>query len=215
MKILALLLCLDSCLILLHLGHVFFSFPGSTFFDIGRDWTLGELFQYFKEAWLAFLLLWLCVNLDSRFYGAWSLFFLYLLFDDALMVREWVGNQMGSRLVFEPPFGLRANDVGEMVALAVPAMLLIFIALRHYQNDQRTQAFSRRLVPWLVLLGSCGIVADMIHVLVKDHVVLDLTLELIEDGGEMIVMSFLVWQVVEWHSALDLRREVKPSSQQA
>jgi hypothetical protein len=210
MKTLALLLCFDSCILLLHLGHVFFSLP--TFFDIGRDWTLGELFQYFKELWLAFSLLWLSVNLDSRFYGAWSLFFLYLFFDDALMVREWLGNQIGSRLAFEAPL-LRPNDVGEMAALAVPATLLIFIAVQHYGSEQRTQAFSWRLFPWLLLLGLCGIVADFIHVLVMNHFALDVVLELLEDGGEMIVMSFLVWKVTSWHSALDLQPEVKPSSQ--
>jgi hypothetical protein len=213
MKLLALLLCLDSCILLLHLGHVFFSFPSSAFFDIGRDWTLGELFQYFKELWLAFLLLWLCAKLDSRFYGAWSLFFLYLFLDDALMIREWLGNQIGSRLVFEPPFGLRTNDVGEMTALAIPATLLVFIAIQHIQSSKRARAFSWRLFSWLALLSLCGIVADFVHVLVMGHVALDVILELIEDGGEMIVMSFLVWKVVTWHSVLDLQPKINSSGQ--
>lgn len=79
-----------------------------------------------------------------------------------------------------------------IVSVTVGIGFLISIAWVHYHSNFRGRKYGKFLVFFLFILAITGIVFDLIHVMVYDNTYLNLTFALLEDGGEQIVMSFIL-----------------------
>ncbi len=197
------LLAVDSLLFALYFSGQFFNLSLGRLFVISSDWSLPEMFQYLKELSLLVMLFVGFVTFKKNLYFAWTVLFGYLLLDDALMIREWLGNVIAQTLTFQLPLHLRGNDLGEMIALALFAALLVpLLAFTHFSSDTSTRKISWLLFPWLALLILCGVVFDMIHSVFMGQSGLELLFGFLEDGGEMIVMSCTLWVVYRWFMVL-------------
>lgn len=140
------------------------------------------------------LLLHVTFRRRSALHFAWSLLFAYLLIDDSLTVHERIGVAVAKYFEFVPAFGLRAEDFGELSVSAVSAAtLLILIGAAHYRADPASKQFSKHLFFLLISLAFFGVAADMVHMLFFSW---DFFLALVEDGGEMLVMSIITWFVL-------------------
>lgn len=119
--LLTLLLAVDAFFIVLHhigiwgVGGV----PAPNWlhaprFRVDVDWSYGEGFGYLK----LLLVIGLLFHLRRR-YGlsavVWSLVFGYVLLDDAFTVHEHYGALLTGWLTLTPGYGLRAQDVGELL----------------------------------------------------------------------------------------------------
>lgn len=190
-----LLLATDVVFIILHLIYEYSGILSNPRFSLELDRGYGELFQYLKEYWIVLLLGFLAVQKRSPLYLAWSLLFSYLLLDDSLEIHEKLGGVISNKLAFSSALNLRAGDFGELVVSAsVGLFFLIFIAIAYRFGDRTSRKTSKYLIMMLCALALFGIVVDMIHILVL-YTSLDPLLALVEDGGEMVVMSVIAWFV--------------------
>lgn len=200
--VLFLFLCLatDMLFIGFHFLHAFTRFLPEIYFDVSYDRGGAEAFQYVKEYWIMLLLVWLAWARSSPSYLSWAAVFGYIGFDDALMVHERVGEKIAEALEFPAMFGLRSVDFGELTVYAIAGLVLLPFLLAAYRwGDSTFRRVSRHLVGLLLVFALFGGVVDMIHIMVT-HPTINTILGLVEDGGEMVVMSIIVGYVV--HQAL-------------
>ena len=56
-------------------------------YSIGREGSIGELFQYMKEIWITIIFLYYGIKNINGLFIMWSLLFFYILADDSLPIR--------------------------------------------------------------------------------------------------------------------------------
>jgi hypothetical protein len=192
-KFLFLLLLADGLFIILHIIYVYTPYLSSVVFSLTYPRSYSEFFQYIKELWIATLFLLLAFQHRKLIYAFLSLLFFYLLFDDSFEFHETFGAQLAEFFNFQPAFGLRPVDFGELAVSAVVGLLfLITIAVGYMLSDAIARKVTRHTIGLLFLLVFFGIFLDMVEVLVKDRSA-SLILRAIEEGGELVVMSVIVW----------------------
>lgn len=199
---LLLLLCTDAILIVLHfflLSHAFTGWSLDPNFSLTRDRGFAEVFQYVKEYWIVLMLVFLALNQWSFCYLSWGILFGYLLLDDGFEIHEQVGITLSQAFGFPSVMGLRPEDLGELMVLAsVASILFVAIGVATYVADRKQRRFSRDAFFILLALVFFGVVVDMIHVIFMDagwkHIV-GYVLGVIEEGGEMVIMSLMAWFV--------------------
>ncbi len=191
------LLLLDLVFLTLTVVHLNTRFLGDPRFSVMEDWGYGEILQYGKELAIVLLLVLAAWRRSSRPALAWSALFVYLLLDDSLQLHERVGGRIAAHLPLAPWHGLRPQDLGELaVSFGVGAALLGLVALTHRDSAPEAQQASRRLFVAVALLAFFGVVLDPLHVMLDQGTLSDL-LGLLEDGGEMVVMSGIVGLCLE------------------
>lgn len=202
---LALLLATD---VLLIVGHVIFMVmhlvvwdtPGlldyiPSDYSIVKERGFAETFQYLKAYWLVTMFLWLVIKTQERGYLAWAVVFLYLGLDDLLEIHEETGNTIAIRYDYPELFGQRPRDLGELTVFAVAGTLaLSIIAIAYFTSSDRFKLRSRTLFKLMALMALFGIVVDALHIIFL-HRGAGALFGLIEDGGELIVLSMIAWYV--------------------
>ena len=190
-RLLYLFLATDFVFIILHILYLRTDILSNPYFSIEQDRGYPELFQYIKEYWIALLLSLLAWRKHSFLYFCWSLLFFYLLLDDAASIHEKLGRIISDGLAFSPALNLRAIDFGELiVSTLVGLFFLICIASAYRFSDRSSKKDTRYLIVFLFALALFGIVVDMLHIAIGSSY-WEPSLALVEDAGEMIVMSFI------------------------
>lgn len=190
-RILYLFLATDLVFIIFHLIHVYSGVAENPSFSLETDGGYAEIFQYFKEYWIALILGFLALRKHSATYLGWSLLFFYMLLDDSLQLHERLGWRLSRQLNFLPSFNLRPEDFGELIVSGFFGLFfLIFIAAAYRFSDRLSRKISRSLIKMLFALALFGIVVDMIHIVMYSPT-LDPLFILLEDGGELIVMTVI------------------------
>jgi hypothetical protein len=168
-------------------------------YSIGRDRGFSEIFQYIKWFWIIVLLTYLTISRRSFSYVAWGVTFLYLLCDDSLGIHEKVGRLITGNLGFEPPFGLYPRDLGELAVSVVAGMTLTPLLIWAYlRGSQAFKNMSRDMLLLILLLAFFGVAVDTVHSIVRGIGLgwkVKFILGLIEDGGEMLIASLMVWYI--------------------
>ncbi|MEL6354935.1 MAG: hypothetical protein AAFR58_24795, partial [Cyanobacteria bacterium J06627_28] len=182
--------------------------PGitDTALKITQDRGYAEVFQYIKEFWISGTLALVFFRTRSLLFLGWSALFFYLLLDDSLRIHE----NWSKAPYFPSLFGLGSNASGELlISLGIGLFFLLWIAAAYRKTrDASSKAVSKSLTWMLFLLGFVGIFIDALHILVQVPL-LDPILTVIEDGGEMIVMSLILSFVLLLPQ--QIRRICKPS----
>jgi hypothetical protein len=186
-----LFLATDIGFIICHLIYVYSGLSSNYAFSLEQDRGYSEIFQYIKEYWVVLLLGFIAWRKRSLSYLIWSLLFLYLLFDDYFMIHEKMGWIISDRLGFTPALNLRAKDFGEVAMSAfVGLIFLILLATSYYFGDRLSREVSKYMLIMLGAFAFCGIIVDMVHIAVKIPSLYEL-LTILEDGGELVVMSII------------------------
>lgn len=160
---------------------------------VSLDNGIAEHWQYVKWALLALLLAFMSLGRRSVVYLAWALLFLYLLIDDSQQIHETYGRKIASALEFQPALGLRAQDFGELAVTAIAAVpLFSFLAFAYLLTSQRDpRTFTHDMIVLVVALAFFGVGVDMLEIAIPWSSARTI-LNLVEDGGEMIVATFMV-----------------------
>jgi len=99
--------------------------------------------------------------------------------------------------VFPPWF--RQIKLGELVFVAFIGLLfLVVIGLVYRKSNEASKEMSKSLMLFIAGLLFFGIVVDGLHTILNKVCSIpgsDYIFGFIEDGGEMIMMSFIVWYV--------------------
>lgn len=194
-KLVVLLVITDAVFVFLHLLHKSTNLLPSGLFSIEYDGGYGELFQYIKELWIIVLLVFIGTKQWKFIYFSLSLLFLYFLLDDSLRIHESAGAFLADSFNFHPQLGLRAIDFGELVvSVLVGAPLFALIGIAYNRSDVAARMIAKCIMAMVVLLALFGVLTDMVAIMVK-HPVAQPILNIIEDAGEMFMMSVIAWFV--------------------
>ncbi|MFB2894713.1 hypothetical protein ACE1CI_17530 [Aerosakkonemataceae cyanobacterium BLCC-F50] len=195
MRLFYLFLLTDVAFMLLHLIYFYTGLTTNYAFSLETDRGFSEIFQYIKEYWIAMLLLILAFRTGLLLYGTWSLLFFYLLLDDAAEIHERLGTIITNKFAIPGMFNLRGQDFGELVVIGV--VVLVFLALitiTYRFSDYTLRRVSKDLIIMMFALAFCGVILDLVHMIASSPE-LDPVLILLEDGGELVVMSFIACYV--------------------
>jgi hypothetical protein len=204
-KLLLILLIVDLVFIVIHIVTCFLYFIGKienfgdyNFLVLTQDESFAEIFQYLKYVSVIVMIGYLMYVEKAYAYISWVLLFIFFLLDDSLSLHESMGEVLVEEFNFKPMFGLRAVDFGELtfVAIVGVAILLSFV-LAYIKGNT---IFKKRTIDLFILLGFMiffGIGFDMLHEILGENLKVGFVIGLIEDGGEMIVMTLIVWYVYQ------------------
>jgi hypothetical protein len=188
--VLAILFAADAAFVVLHLSNRFLP-SRNALFSLSTDGGYAEVFQYFKEGWIAAVLLVVCWRTRQGLYGAWALLFAYLLWDDSLTIHETAGQAIATQWGYAPAFGLRAQDFGELTVIALAgSVFLVVTGYLYVRGNETARSVARDLVLLVGLLAFFGVFFDMVHNAIGDQRVRGMIV--VEDSGEMIAMSLIV-----------------------
>lgn len=192
--LLILLLVTDIFLIAIHVLFYNYANGGGGYFLIYREQGLGESFQSIKLIWVTFMFILVAMSTRQLSYLVWATTFGYLGIDDGMTVHEILGEQLALRWAIGPMFGLRPADIGELVYLAsVGTILLFLLSIAWWRGSATFRERSKFLVALSALLVIVGIGVDVVHAMLYEVPVLDELFGIIENGGEMLIVSVLVW----------------------
>ena len=190
----------DLAFIFIHVMRLTVPAVESGMYALDYDRGHAEFYQYIKLLWIIALFAALFARTRTAGFAAWGLLFAYLLLDDALAIHETVGGFVAQALPFAELAGLRAQDFGELaVSAAAGAVLLTLLAWAYARGRAAFRRVSRHIVLLLAALAFFGVAVDMLQSLFRYDGIVAPLLGIIEDGGEMLVMSFAVWYVFLLH----------------
>jgi hypothetical protein len=196
-RVLAALLALDGLVVLLHVAHKTTDRLAHDAFGIDTEWGLAERIQYGKEGAIALLLGRLAVRARSGLLATWSLLFVYVLLDDALMLHETLGLALEAALGVPSMLGMPGNAWAEVLVFgAVGVVFLAALALAARTAGPEERRRSALLLIMLGALALCGVVGDAAHALgaeLRAPRVVNGLLGIVEDGGEHVAMSGILW----------------------
>lgn len=162
--------------------------------SIATDGGYPELYQYVKYFWVILLTLYLARVARAPHYAAWTVLFAYFLCDDALSIHERVGAVIGKGLSFVPPLNLRVQDVGELAVTVMVGGLLLPLLLWSYRSgSDEFKKIAQDLLLLVLAFVFFGVVVDVAHQSIQLGWVVEFIMGIIEDGGEMVVLSLIVW----------------------
>lgn len=211
LTLLILLLCADLAFIVLHIIYVETGWLHGSDFSLEADRGLPEAFQYVKQFWIAVALALTCWRTRISVYGSWALVFAFLLVDDAAQLHENVGRWLGQEYSLPAVFGLRSDDLGELIFAGMVGLSMVtLVGIAVMRADAQLQRICRDMLLLVGALAFLGVVVDTLHVIAyfKRSLWAQILL-LVEDGGEMLVMSILTaytFQIAthKGHTQLDL-----------
>lgn len=176
--------------------RLFVSYQGlllSDAFSIDKDWSIGEIFQYIKELWLIVLFITLFRRTRAAIYMAWALLFFFLFIDDSLTIHESVGLFIANQVNIPEVFGVSGTAIGELIVISVLGVILLsIIGFSYIRSEKLHQQRTLVILILIVLLAGFGVVIDAFGVMLINTYEAKRIIHIIEDSGEMIVMSLLV-----------------------
>lgn len=203
-KLIVLLLIADLAFILLHILFMYTDLITNFIFVIWRDRGPAEFYQYVKYLWVAALLLIIFFVRKKFIFLVYALLFGYFLADDFFEIHETLGASIAKQFSFVMPFGLRRQDLGELMVYAVVGGIFFsLVALFYFNSDLYTKKVSKIMIALVFLLAFFGIILDMISMMFSDAWV-SAFFNFLEDAGEMLVMSIITWFVYRLNPSSDL-----------
>ena len=196
------IIVINLILIVIHLFHTYNNVPASDFFDLEVDHSLSEFFIYIQELGIVILLFWMYKKYDNLLYLAWLLIFSYILIDDSLLLHERIGVWMVDQFNVENNFGVRGRDITEVIVQLIFGVPRIgFAAWAHFfKGDRLAKRISIVLAVFLLVLIGFAVVLDWFHVKIM-ILYLKPILGTIEDGGEIFIITAILWYVYrQWQN---------------
>ena len=193
---LLLLLFIDFGFVLLHFYNSVL-IPDEQFnysFSLVDDSSFAEKFQYLKWLLIATLFLIISIKQSTFKYMAWALIFLYLLLDDSLEIHETFGAYLVQNSTSNAPFGLRMQDIGELLVTAIAGSILFSLLLWAYiKGNSVFKKITKEMLLLIAVLVLFGVGVDMLHQMFNVGRISNFLFEIVEDGGEMFIASIMLW----------------------
>ncbi|MBE8233249.1 MAG: hypothetical protein HAW67_05885, partial [Endozoicomonadaceae bacterium] len=193
--LLLLLLVTDCIFVILHFVALIPAFD-NPLLGINKDQGYAEIYMYLKELWIIILFIFILIKTKTVGYIGWTLLFIYILLDDSLQIHETLGGYLAAQLEFSSLLGLRPQDFGELTVSALSSAILLGLLLIFYiTSSSAFKNVTQNVFLLLLLLAFFGIFIDMLDMMIKLGWKVDYIFAAIEDGGELIVMSLLLYYI--------------------
>ena len=185
----------DGLFLAVHVLHMLEvqAFLGEAF-NLQTDGGHSEVFQHLKELLIALTLASLAWQKRGVVHAYWAVVFAYLLVDDRFMIHETMGPRVSAALGLER-YLQYPHDVGQVVySAAVAGAIILAFALLLARTAASLRPFSLGLLGLVLVLGFFGVAVDLVHVMATNVGIRGLGI--LEEGGEMFVMSAMVAYVL-------------------
>ena len=196
--LLLLLVAADLAFIVLHVLYVETSLLRGRPFSLEADNGLPEAFQYVKQFWVALCMAAMFRRVRQTVYIGWTVVFTFLLLDDAFQFHEHIGKWLGEQYSLPVAFGLRPDDIGELLfAGLIGGITTLLIGFGYWRGNSDARIVSRDMILMMIVLAALGVGVDILHVITYFKApLLAQFLLILEDGGEMLVVSAMVGYMV-------------------
>lgn len=195
---LVVLLAVDCVFIALHVVHVsgvVGTIAQHANFAIDRDRGYAEIYEYIKLFGIALGLGWLAWRQQLGLYGLGGLLFAFLGVDNIVELHEQLGTRFADAIALEDAAYVLGSDAVQMAYWGVIGVAFVLMGRQLYRRaDGPARRLAQRLLVGLVGLALFGVVVDAIHSvvwIVTASAFWDELLALVEDGGELVVMSWM------------------------
>ena len=188
-----LIVSVDVSLIILHLLHLSAETFESHVYSIESELGYGDFYQSIKAGWAGLIFLWIAVAWRIRPYLVWGVFFVYMAIDDFLAVHETLGEAIANACQLPIVAGLRGVDIGELLVHGTVGLVLFLLFLWSYSaGDRHFRRDSKVLIGLTIILAIFGAVLDTLHSFFT-YTSLMKPLGMLEDSGELLVLSLMLW----------------------
>jgi hypothetical protein len=188
--LLMLLLSADLVFMGLHILIGIFG-PNSALCNISGICAYMDAYHLIKMFWIILLLFYVLKLTKYYGYAAWALMFTCFFIDDALWLHQKIGDRIAA-LVSYPSLPPRFY---ELAVLAIAGLVLLALVIWFYRHSAVTfRKVSADMFLFLAALVFFGLIVDIAESIGLGHIVTT-SLGFVEDGGELIVYSLLVWYV--------------------
>lgn len=189
------------------IGHVVAD-SGASYARIDVDHSVPELYQYVKFLVASAALGQAFVRSKRWTPAVWSVGFALAFLDDVLRIHERGGNVLAPLFAQLTDGAVVGREPGEVLILVTAVAVMGFLMLVARNHDSAWGWEEARLAQAGVVLLVVGAVIDLVGASVRTSA-LKTALTLVEDGGEMIVVSLMaalaLWAsqgVMQAHSQL-------------
>jgi hypothetical protein len=195
----------------LHLGNLHAGTLGAfqdPDFALNRERGFAEVYGYLKLLWAAALLVLVAARRRSLLVLTLAGVVVGLLLDDALTLHELLAERLAPALVAGPG-EMAASHVGQVligVGLAVASVVALAVVWRSPPPDVRRLVLGCAVA--IGLLGVFGVGVDAVHSALEPT--LDRTLDVVEDGGELVAITALLGWIVTWSTTDLVQRRPRP-----
>jgi hypothetical protein len=168
-------------------------------FSLSRERGFPEMVQYAKYAAGAVILFRGAARGYGRPAAVWGLLFVLLLCEDALAIHEHLGVRIGAHLHLPRIGAMEPAQLGETILAAVEgSVFFVALAVTLRSASHASRRLTLALLVGLFALAGFGVVIDAIHSIAPRRTWIRPVLSFVEDGGEMIAASLLVWTAWVW-----------------
>ena len=202
---LAVLLIIDAVFVGIHVVQYRLSldpsyegfFANNQVWGLGIDGSFSELYMYAKAGIAAFILFALYGKWRMLSYLGWGLVFLFIMLDDSLGLHEAFSVFLVNNVSLPTVLNVEPDHYAAFVFWAVAGLVLIGLIAWGYLREPATRQLSRWFLLLLGVLFFCAGIVDALRASAPDQeqplvaFILKRTI-IIEDGGEMVVLSAFV-----------------------
>lgn len=179
-------------------------------FSVTKRFGYGESFMYLNELFIAGCFLWLSFRFKRTLFYCWTAVFTYVLLDDSLDIHETLGYKIGAFLdqTMSLPAG-SGGEAGEMMVFGLFGLILfipLFISYFRASNRHIKVATQDLLILFAGILFF-GIGVDILNDFFATGTFLNGFFGLLEDAGEMVMVSLTAWYTWTFITHDDYLRE--------
>jgi hypothetical protein len=194
-SLLLLLLCADSAFIVLHIISKTLVLNCSLCNTLGLYEHL-TIYQLVKLFWVIVLLAYVLKSTRCSGYVSWILVFTYFLFDKALQIHQNAGNFIANNFGTYLPqdLSLRPRYLQLAVLAIVGTFLFAIVAWAYSHSPYAFRKISNDMFLFIAVWASFGLITDLAAA-TKLGPAVEFASDFVEDGGEMAVVSLILWYV--------------------
>jgi hypothetical protein len=193
--ILVLLLSADFVFIMLHIIIGMLA-PNSPLCNITGICAYINVYHLIKLFWVIVLFAFVLKLTKCVGYVSWILLFTYLFLDDALLLHQRVGDYVSDYFDAYFPYSLGLPPrYFELAVLALAGIILLaIVAWAYFHSPHIFRKISIDVLLLIAALVFFGLIVDL-AVAVKLGSAFIFGLGFVEDGGELVVDSLILWYV--------------------
>ena len=158
--------------------------------DLGAEASVISRFLYLLEISTATFFFIAFVLTRKRFFLFFAILYLIIFFDDYLQIHETFGLFLDKNFTLSNIFGLRGQDIGELLAWLIMAICIIPLGITSFRKLNRAEIiYCYAVGSSFAMLLFCAVLLDMIHILVDRDGMMWHSIGILEDGGELVAIS--------------------------
>ena len=171
-----------------------------SYLKVSTEGGIPEVFNYFKLCLVAVVLMLVFRRSRIPIYLILAGMFAFALLDDAFTFHERLSMELVEALAL--PEMWRQSAYAQPLYFAIVAILMVpMLAAGWINADAMSRRLSGTLIAAFLALGFFVVIVDGVHsVIGKYSFVADKLFAIVEDGGEIIAVTFCCWVALSIHS---------------